>query len=129
MIKIVQNWLDVRKQKKLEKKINEMRDDAKKIINGIMSELVKYDIGFVYSRVDTSKVFIYGITCGKVNKSLDLMVYSDNIKIKLGEATIATYENASLWQKMKHQRNLKRFIYTEDAIRAISNMIIMREVI
>jgi hypothetical protein len=121
--------LERHKIKKIEKKINEMRDDAKKIISGIMSELVKYDIGFVYSRGDTSKVFIYGITCGKVNQSLDLMVYSDNIKIKFGETTIATYENASLWQKLNHDRNLKRFIYTEDAIRAISNMIIMREVI
>jgi hypothetical protein len=76
-----------------------------------------------------ARVFIYGITCGKVNTSLDLMVYSDNIKIKLGEATIATYENASLWQKMNHDGNLRKFIYTEDAIRAISNMIIMGEAI
>ena len=121
--------LERHKIKKMEKKINEMRDDAKKIISGIMSELVKYDIEFKFSydEKDRRKPFIYDLNYGKNN--LTFFMYSDMIKIELNEATIATYENASLWQKLKHDRNLRKFIYTEDAIQAISNMIIMGEAI
>jgi hypothetical protein len=121
--------LEQHKIKKMEKKINEMRDDAKKIISGIMSELVKYDIEFKFSydEKDRRKPFIYDLNYGKNN--LTFFMYSDMIKIELNEATIATYENASLWQKMNHDRNLRKFIYTEDAIQAISNMIIMGEAI
>ena len=121
--------LERHKIKKMEKKINEMRDDAKKIISGIMSELVKYDIEFKFSydEKDRRKPFIYDLNYGKNN--LTFFMYSDMIKIELNETTIATYENASLWQKMNHDRNLRKFIYTEDAIQAISNMIIMGEAI
>lgn len=129
MIKIIQNWLDVRKQYKLEQKLIEMRSDAKQIISGVMLELVKYDTPFVYNTGNTAKVFIYGITYGDVSKNLEIMVYFDKIKIKHEQNTIATYEVASWWQKMKHQRNLKKFIYTEDAVTAISNMIIIGEAI
>ena len=129
MIKAVQNWIDIRKQKKLEKKLMEMKDDAKKIISGVMLELVKYDIPFVYNSGNTAKVFIYGITYGDVSKNLEIMVYFDKLTIKHEQNTIATYEIASWWQKMKNQRNLKKFIYTEDTVKAISNMIIMGEAI
>lgn len=136
MIKTIQNWLDVRKQKKLEKKLMEMKDDAKKIISGIMTELVKYEIKFqfAYTESTNAKTAICGITYGyggteRNGIDLDLCVYHDKIKIEHGEATIATYEIASWWQKMKHKRNLKKFIYTEDAVKAISNMIIMGEAV
>ena len=127
MIKAIQNWLDVRKQYKLEKKAIEMRDDAKKIISGIMIELVKYDIHFYYIPECDLTTWRFGLIYGGQELDLNLFVYCDKIQVKRGVNNIATYETSSWWQKMKHKRNLKKFIYTEDAVKAISNMIIMGE--
>lgn len=130
MIKTIQNWLDVRKQYKLKKKLIEMRDDAKKIISGVMSELVKYDVNFKYEHyVGNDLSCNYHLEYGTYGSILNLAVYSNSIMVQTEERAIATYEIASLWQKMRHQRNLKSFIYAEDAIKAISNMIIMGEAI
>jgi hypothetical protein len=136
MIKTIQNWLDTRKQYKIEQQRQELINAAKVIISDIMRELVKYEIKFQFAYTESSntKTAICGITYGyggteRNGIDLDLCVYHDKIKIELGEATIATYETASWWQKMRHQRNLKKFIYTEDAVKAISNMIIMGKAI
>ena len=128
MIKTIQNWLDVRKQYKLKKKLIEIRDDAKKIISGVMLELVKYDINFKYENyIGNDLSFNYHLTYGSYESVLNLAVYPNSIMVQTEEKDIATYEIASWWQKMKHKRNLKKFIYTEDAVKAISNMIIMGE--
>jgi len=126
MIKAIQNWLEVSKQKKLEKKLIEMRDDAKKIISGVMLELLKYDISFRLSMPSDVIELLYG-----VDRENCITIHNESNKLKIWwkDLQIATYETASWWQKMKHKRNLKKFIYTEDAVKAISNMIIMGEAI
>ena len=127
MIKTIQNWLDVRKQYNLEQQRQEVERVAKVIISDIMRELVKYDIEFKFSydEKDRRKPFIYDLNYGKNN--LTFFMYSDMIKIELNEATIATYEHLKWYQLFTKKSTKKKFYHAEDAVKAISNMIIMGE--
>jgi hypothetical protein len=127
MIKNIQNWLDVRKQYKLEQQRQELIRVAKVIISNIMREFVKYDIQFTYRMKEATKMFVCGISYGEQFIDLDLCVFPDTIKIEHGEITIATYEHLK-WYQIFKKSTKKKFYHAEDAVRAISNMIIMGEV-
>lgn len=129
MIKTIQNWLDVRKQYKLEQQRQELINVAKVIISDIMKELVKYDIKFHYYPINDGVIGITGITYGEIGVCLDLLIFPDKIKIKHSGKTIATYEHLKWYQHFTKKSTKKKFYHAEDAVRAISNMIIMGEAI
>lgn len=129
MIKTIQNWLDVRKQYKLEQQRQEVTGVAKVIISNIMRDLVKYDIKFNYGGLNAEKTcYVCGISYGNKNICLYLLIYPNLIKISNDEITIATYEHLK-WYQLFKKSTKKKFYHAEDAVKAISNMIIMGEAI
>ena len=133
MIKTIQNWLDVRKQYKLEQQRQELINVAKVIISDIMRELVKYSFSFRYAsydgitRAECSLEWTYCTKTGFINSDLDLCIFPNFIEIKLNEMKIATYEHLKWYQLFTKKSTKKKFYHAEDAVKAISNMIIMGE--
>jgi hypothetical protein len=128
MIKAIQNWLEVRKQYKLEQQRQDLINVAKVIISDIMRELVKYDIKFNYGGLKSEKQCnVCGISYGSKAICLYLLIYPNLIKISNDEITIATYEHLKWYQHFTKKSTKKKFYHAEDAVKAISNMIIMGE--
>jgi len=129
MIKNIQNWLDVRKQYKLEQQRQELINVAKVIISDIMRELVKYDIECSIT-IDKSKFTVY--TLFHRDYVLDLFIDADCVNIyynhdRDARNKIATYQHLK-WYQLFKKSTKKKFYHAEDAVKAISNMIIMGEV-
>ena len=131
MIKTIQNWLDVRKQYKLEQQRQELIGVAKVIISDIMRELVKYDIECSLKIDIHFSITTYKLNCGE--NTLDLSIYPNCIKFLYGRDyetlfLIATYEHLK-WYQIFKKSTKKKFYHAEDVVKAISNMIIMGEAI
>lgn len=132
MIKTIQNWLDVRKQYKLEQQRQELISVAKVIISDIMRELVKYDIECsYYGTISRCLLRGYHINYGTTSKlKIALYIYPTKILIEdYAEKAIATYEHLQWYQLFTKKSTKKKFYHAEDAVKAISNMIIMGEAI
>jgi hypothetical protein len=128
MLKPIQNWLDTRKQYKLEQQRQELINVAKVIISDIMRELVQYDVKFNYGGLNAEKTCnICGIAYGDKKICLYLLIYPNLIKISNDEITIATYEHLKWYQHFTKKSTKKRFYYAEDVVKMISNMIILVE--
>jgi hypothetical protein len=126
MIKTIQNWLDVRKQYKLEQQRQEVERVAKVIISDIMRELVKYDIEckFYIVKIFNDKKFI--LQWNDKNIKFIIVRY---LEIFQEDNKIATYEHLKWYQLFTKKSTKKKFYHAEDAVKAISNMIIMGEAI
>lgn len=138
MIKTIQNWLDVRKQKKLEQKRQKLIRVANVIISDIMRELVRYNIEckFEISKIFNENILIihWGNTCinfiiGGYNDKTNICIHPIAcLDIFQEDNKIATYEHLK-WYQIFKKSTKKKFYHAENAVKAISNMIIMGEAI
>jgi len=131
MIKTIKNWLDVRKQYRLEQQRQELISVAKVIISDIMRELLKYDIACSIG-IDENKFIIYRLS--HESYDLELFIFPESITIYYDNECaarnkIATYEHLKWYQHFTKKSTKKKFYHAEDAVKAISNMIIMGEAI
>ncbi len=130
MIKAIQNWLDVRKQYRLEQQRQEIINVAKVIISDIMRELVKYDIECKFEIALKGHNFL--LWYSENNQNLCFKIYRDSIEIIFDEKNqIGVYKHLKWYQLVTFTKNStkKKFYHAEDAVKAISTMIIMGEAI
>lgn len=124
--KMLLSHFENRKLKKLETRRQEYIKASKEIMIGITKELIYHDIEFSYKQFEYEKILSFSISYSN-NNNIVLSLYLDIIRIEFNGSNIATYQHLKWYQYLPFFGKVstkKQFYYTDDAVRALSTMII-----